>query len=199
MHYELGQFLTGLKMDIKWIEKKLPESKDNAATREKLTEMSKMVDDAVLFVRKLAAELRPSILDDLGLVAALEWHSQEFAKRFNIEVEFNSEVSDLATTPNIATGLFRMYQESLTNVARHASAKKVTAFLEVDEFIKLTIKDDGKGFDSSDIGDRKTLGLLGMRERAFMIGGKVDIISSPGEGTSIIIKIPLHKESSVLL
>jgi signal transduction histidine kinase len=199
MHDELGQFLTGLKMDIKWIEKKLPESKDNAATREKLTEMSKMVDDAVLFVRKLAAELRPSILDDLGLVAALEWHSQEFAKRFNIEVEFNSEVSDLATTPNIATGLFRMYQESLTNVARHASAKKVTAFLEVDEFIKLTIKDDGKGFDSSDIGDRKTLGLLGMRERAFMIGGKVDIISSPGEGTSIIIKIPLHKESSVLL
>ena len=84
-------------------------------------------------------------------------------------------------------------------MARHASAKKVTAYLEVDGFIKLTIKDDGKGFDSSDIGDRKTLGLLGMRERAFMIGGKVDIISSPGEGTSIIIKIPLHKESSVML
>lgn len=194
MHDELGQFLTGLKMDIRWLDKRLPDSKENAASREKLTEMATMVDEAVLFVRKLAAELRPSILDDLGLIAALEWHSQEFSRRFNIEAEFRSEVPDLKTSSVVATGLFRMFQESLTNVARHASAKKVSAYLEVDGFIRLSIKDDGKGFDLNGIGDRKTLGLLGMKERAFMIGGKLEIISSPGQGTTIIIKVPLHQE-----
>lgn len=196
MHDELGQFLTGLKMDIRWLDKKIPDTKENGPSREKLTEMATMVDDAVLFVRKLAAELRPSILDDLGLIAALEWHSQEFSRRFNMEVEFHSEVPDLKTSPLVATGLFRMFQESLTNVARHASAKKVTAYLEVDGFIKLSVTDDGKGFDIKGIGDRKTLGLLGMKERAFMIGGKLEILSTPGKGTTIIIKVPLHQEEA---
>ena len=164
MHDELGQFLTGLKMDINWLKKKMPDGTNIAHLQEKLTEMSTVVDEAVLFVRKLAAELRPSILDDLGLVAALEWHSQEFTRRFNIPVDFKSQVKDLPAPPALATGLFRMYQESLTNVARHAAAKKVSANLLVSNSeIHLTIHDDGKGFDMEGTGERKTLGLLGMK------------------------------------
>ena len=194
MHDELGQFLTGLKMDLNWLKKKMPAGTNTAHLQEKLAEMNTVVDEAVLFVRKLAAELRPSILDDLGLIAALEWHSQEFTRRFNIPVEFRSQVKDLPAPPAIATGLFRMYQESLTNVARHAAAKKVSANLLVSNTeIHLTVQDDGKGFDLEGTGERKTLGLLGMKERAIMIGGKLDIISKPGEGTLILINVPLKE------
>ncbi|HEX7905724.1 MAG TPA: sensor histidine kinase [Chitinophagaceae bacterium] len=198
MHDELGQFLTGLKMDIGWLKKKLPHGKDTAASHEKLIEMSTMVDEAVIFVRKLAAELRPSILDDLGLIAALEWHSQEFTRRFNIPVKFHSSVSNVDASPIIATGLFRMYQESLTNVARHAGAQHVFAHLVVsDTGVHLSIQDDGKGFDPGNTGERKTLGLLGMKERAAMIGGTLDIISMPGQGTTILINTPLQEVSSL--
>jgi signal transduction histidine kinase len=198
MHDELGQFLTGLKMDIAWLNKKLSNEPANGANREKLGEMTKLVDEAVVFVRRLAAELRPSILDDLGLVAALEWHSREFSRRFNIEVNFNTKNPDLKTTDAIATGLFRMYQESLTNVARHAEAKLVTTTLDViNNEIHLCITDDGKGFDTN--GKRKTLGLLGMKERAMMIGGTLDIVSQPGQGTTIYIAVPIEKKVRKLL
>jgi signal transduction histidine kinase len=189
MHDELGQLLTGFKMDVSWLKKKY--STDDPDIREKLTEMESLINDAVSFVRKIAAELRPSILDDLGLIPALEWQSKEFHKRFGIEVEFNSKVQELHTTELIATGLFRMYQESLTNVARHSGASRVQAVLQTSiAHISLTIADNGKGFDINGIGERKTLGLLGMKERAFMIGGKLDINSKPGEGTTVSIKVP---------
>jgi signal transduction histidine kinase len=194
MHDELGQFLTGLKMDIAWLNKRSPGT-ENAATREKLAEMTALVDDAVVFVRKLAAELRPSILDDLGLIPALEWHSQEFQRRFNIEVEFRTQIKEFQPPELIATGLFRMYQESLTNVGRHAEAKKVVAVFQVtDGVILLSVRDDGKGFDMNGTGKRKTLGLLGMRERAVMIGGQLEIRSEPGKGTLVFISVPLHQE-----
>jgi len=189
MHDELGQLLTGFKMDVSWLKKRY--STDNPDIKEKLTEMESLVNDAVSFVRKIAAELRPSILDDLGLMPALEWQSREFQKRYGIQVEFISKVQDLHTTELIATGLFRMYQESLTNVARHSEASKVQAVLQTSTtHISLTITDNGKGFDIDSISERKTLGLLGMKERAFMIGGKLDINSMPGEGTTVSIKVP---------
>lgn len=191
MHDELGQFLTGLKMDIGWLKRKIKGDGGNDIAAEKLAEMAATVDEAVLFVRKLAAELRPSILDDLGLIAALEWHSQEFSRRFSIPVEFHAQVAELAAPPLVATGLFRMYQESLTNVARHAGANKVYANLMVsNRVIHLTIQDDGRGFDKNGTSARKTLGLLGMKERAAMIGGKLEIISRTGEGTTILIHVP---------
>jgi signal transduction histidine kinase len=190
MHDELGQLLTGFKMDTSWLNKKLAGNND-PAVQEKLQEMMSLVDDAALFVRKLAAELRPSILDDLGLIPALEWHSREFAKRFNIDVDLKSHVPELHTSNLVATGLFRMYQESLTNVARHSGARRVASQLElVDGKIKLSIKDDGKGFDIAGTGEKKTLGLLGMKERATMIGGKLEIDSKPGKGTQVTITVP---------
>lgn len=190
MHDELGQLLTGFKMDTSWLNKKLSANTE-PGVQEKLQEMMSIVDSAAMFVRKLAAELRPSVLDDLGLLPALEWHSKEFAKRFNIDVDLQSHIPDLHTSNLVATGLFRMYQESLTNVARHSGARKVASQLElVDGKIRLSIKDDGKGFDISGTGAKKTLGLLGMRERATMIGGKLEIDSEPGGGTRVTITVP---------
>jgi signal transduction histidine kinase len=190
MHDELGQLLTGFKMDTAWLSKKLSANED-PAVKEKLESLLQIVDEAVSFVRRIAAELRPSVLDDLGLVAALEWQSKEFQKRFNIEVEFNSKVEDLQTSGIIATGLFRMYQESLTNVARHSGANKVISNLQkTPKQICLSITDDGKGFSMNGSGERKTLGLLGMKERAVMIGGKLEIISEPGKGTTVLITVP---------
>jgi signal transduction histidine kinase len=185
MHDELGQLLTGFKMDTNWLNKRVS-AIDDPMMKEKLTSMSTLIDESVKFVRELAAELRPSILDDLGLIAALEWHSEEFRKRYNIEVEFLSQVEELNTPPLIATGLFRIYQESLTNVARHSEATKVNSSFEVsNDKICLTITDNGKGFDTTS--RKRTLGLLGMRERAAMIGGELKIHSVPGEGTTISI------------
>ena len=192
MHDELGQLLTAFKMDVSWLNKKLADT-SNDSIREKLIDMEKHIDNSVAFVRKLATELRPSVLDDFGLISALEWHSDEFAKRFNIEIEFNTEIKELKTSSLIATGLFRMYQESLTNVARHAEATKVKATLKTTkEWIYLSIHDNGKGFDLTADSRQKTLGLLGMKERATMIGGKLEINSEPGKGTSIMITVPLN-------
>jgi signal transduction histidine kinase len=189
MHDELGQLLTGFKMDVSWLNKKISNTED-PIIHEKLVEMMGIVDEAVKFVRRIAAELRPGVLDDLGLIPALDWHSKEFEKRFNIKVVFKTSVEDVKTSPNIATGLFRMYQESLTNVARHSEANKVDAILDVTiSEIRLSIKDDGKGFDSSK--ETKTLGLLGMKERAAMIGGQLQITSTPGRGTKVLISVPV--------
>ncbi|HLG39734.1 MAG TPA: HAMP domain-containing protein [Chitinophagaceae bacterium] len=193
MHDELGQLLTGFKMDISWLNKTLA-NHNNPFVNEKLESMSAIVDDSVKFIRKLAAELRPSILDDLGLIAALEWQSQEFEKRYGIKVEFQSQLDQLDVSTVVATGLFRMYQESLTNVARHAEAKKVSANLEATkDKICFSISDDGKGFDMNTAGSAKTLGLLGMKERAVVIGGNLEINSEPGKGTTIVIEVPLDK------
>ncbi len=192
MHDELGQLLTAFKMDISWLDKKLAGTNDTTI-REKLADMSKLMDDSVIFVRNLASELRPSLLDDFGLIPALEWHSKDFEKRFNIEVEFQPEVKELKTSSLIGTGLFRMYQESLTNIARHAEATKVIAVLQVtDGHLYFSIRDNGKGFVVATDNHKKTLGLLGMKERAAMIGGRLEINSSPGKGTLVLIIVPLN-------
>ncbi|MFI5129497.1 MAG: HAMP domain-containing protein [Chitinophagales bacterium] len=188
MHDELGQVLTGFKMDVSWLRKKLAGSNDPVLI-EKLDSMLAVIDESVKFVRKLASELRPSLLDDLGLIPALEWHSQEFEKRYNIKIEFHSNSHDVSVPAIVATGLFRVYQESLTNVARHSNATRVVVNLRViSDEISLLIADNGKGFDASQA-NKKTLGLLGMKERAAMIGGHLEITSEPGRGTTIIMTV----------
>jgi len=191
MHDELGQLLTGFKMDVMSVKRKLGIDID-INIRKKLDAMESASDEAIKFVRKLSAELRPSLLDDLGLIAALEWHSQEFENRYNIRSIFHSEMADISIPPLIATGVFRIFQESLTNIARHAKAHQVRSSLRVaDGFLKLEIIDDGKGFDTN--GRRKTLGLLGMKERAIMIGGELRLISSPGKGTTVTVTVPVKQ------
>jgi len=192
MHDQLGQIITSLKMDLGWIKKNKKELIPGIVQK-RLNEMSHLLDEAVVTIRKVAADLRPSILDDLGLADTLEWHSKEFKKRSGIHVQFRHTTKGIKFDTDIATGLFRIYQEALTNVARHAKAKNVTTRLDVNgDKITLSIQDDGKGFDTTI--QMKTLGLLGMRERARMMNGTVEITSEPGKGTTVLITIP-HKEN----
>jgi PAS domain S-box-containing protein len=193
IHDELGQQLTGLKMDISWLGKKIDPKE--AVLQKKLKEILHLLDETVKSIRRIASELRPGLLDDLGLIAAIEWQSQEFEKRSGIKVAFSSTGSDNAIPPRISTGL--IFQESLTNVARHAKAKTIAATLDLhaDRGI-LQIKDDGIGFDVNEIENKKTLGLLGMKERTMMMGGQYEISSEPGRGATVLVKVPLAKESN---
>jgi len=190
IHDELGQQLTGMKMDMIWALKKMPSSENNGVA-ERLGSSLELLDKTINTVRKLATDLRPSILDDLGLLAAIEWHSEEFEKRFGISTIFKSGMQRFNFSPKIAIGLFRICQESLTNVARYSSAKNVSIALQQEsDQIALKICDDGIGFDPGKIKGKKTLGLLGMKERALMMGGEFEISSEKGKGTSVTVKVP---------
>lgn len=194
IHDELGQQLTGLKIDVTWVLKK---TKEDETIQHKLKGTVDLLDTMVKTVRKIATELRPSILDDLGLVEAMEWQGKEFEKRSGIPVQFVSTDESIAPDSNIAIALFRIYQESLTNVARHSAATHVDTRLELrDNRIILSITDNGKGFDTTGIAHKKTLGLLGMKERSLMMGGNYDITSKPGGGTTVLVSVPLHGEIS---
>lgn len=191
IHDELGQQLTGFKMDLYWLNRKI--KNEDPEVQKKMQSTLQLVDGTIRTIRKIATELRPSILDDLGLVAALEWQSEEFAKRYGIQVNFVGHADGVVVNPSISTALFRIYQELLTNVARHARAGIVEAamYLENNE-LHLSVSDNGAGFDTSGIGSTKTLGLLGIKERTFLLGGKCEIRSKPDEGTTVTVSVPLE-------
>lgn len=192
IHDELGQQLTGLKMDISWLSRRI--KSEDKEVQVKISETIQHIDGTVKTVRRIATELRPSILDDLGLVAAMEWQSDEFERRSGIKTKFQSNIAAVVVDTNMATGVFRIYQESLTNVMRHADATRVEASLFIsDTEIRLTISDNGKGFIVEEIANKKTLGLMGMRERATLLGGTYEISSMPQRGTSVIIVVPFKK------
>jgi PAS domain S-box-containing protein len=190
IHDELGQQLTGLKMDAAWIGKKL--SQEGEMIREKVRSMMDLIDHTIRSVRRISSDLRPGMLDDLGLIAALEWYCQEFQSRTNIPCHFKSDVESLNIERNLATNIFRVYQETLTNVARHSGASAVEAKLSTEnDVIRLTIQDDGSGFDIDEVRVKKSLGLIGMRERAILFGGDLLIKSRVGEGTIVTLEIPM--------
>lgn len=190
IHDELGQQLTGLKMDISWINRKI--KSDDEAVKEKMKDTIALIDKTVITVRRIATQLRPSILDDLGLIAAMEWQSEEFEKRSEIKSVFNSNVSQVAVSTDIATAVFRIFQESLTNVLRHSKATEVISFFRMDkDIITLFIEDNGIGFKEEEIKNKRTLGLLGMKERIQLINGRYEINGNTGKGTSVIITVPL--------
>ncbi len=190
IHDELGQQLTVLKMDASWLSKKIDVSDD--MTKEKMKSLITMLDETVKTVRRISSELRPSLLDDLGLLAAMEWQLKEFEKRSEIKTRLTASEAGLHFSNTVKTALFRIFQESLTNVARHSGAKKVLVNLKLknNNFV-VSIIDDGKGFDKQKIAEKRTLGILGMQERTSMIGGTYEITSSPGKGTAVIVSIPV--------
>jgi PAS domain S-box-containing protein len=190
IHDELGQQLTGIKMDMVWIKRKWDKPADDPL-EQKMTEALGLLDNTIKTVRRIATDLRPSVLDDLGLIAAIEWQSQEFTRRSGIDVLFQSPAGEINFEPSISIGLFRICQESLTNVARHAGAKKVWIDLErIDDTLKLSIRDDGSGLKNGGT-EKKTLGLLGMKERALMMGGRLEIKSEDGHGLRLEVIVPL--------
>jgi PAS domain S-box-containing protein len=190
IHDELGQQLTGLKMDIAWLSKKVTATEE--PIRKKFAGALTLTDEMVKTVRRISTELRPAVLDDLGLTAAIEWQSVEFEKRFNINVHLVVPESSPLISMEKVTGIFRVYQEALTNVARHAQATAIeSAICFTDAGLTLSVADNGKGFDVQKAGAGKTLGLLGMRERVLAMGGNYAVTSQAGAGTVITITIPL--------
>ena len=189
VHDELSQQLTALKMDVSWIRKKiLPEE---VPLQKKLEAMISLIDDTMTKVRFIGNSLRSFILDDFGLVDALEFQSSEFEKQHSIHCHFNSPIRELDIDKNVALGIFRIYQETLTNIARHSQAINVTTHLKRrNEHLLLTIHDNGKGFDPEEIKNKKTLGFVGMKERAFMMSSKINIETKKGKGTTITLEVP---------
>jgi signal transduction histidine kinase len=191
IHDELGQVLTGLKMEVTWLAKRLREK----PLIEKTDSMCKLIDTTVQTVRKIATGLRPEMLDDMGLIAAIGWQAKEFQKRTGIrcraklppEVKFDMDIS---------TTMFRIFQEILTNVARHSRATRVDIELIVNEDrVGLEVTDNGVGIADSDLNGKKSLGLLGMHERALLFGGEVRVTGTPGHGTRVSVSIPFKQKA----
>ncbi len=193
IHDEMGGTLTGMKMMVAGLRRRRNESLND----EELQELSNLIDDTVQTVRRIASELRPAILDSLGLLPALEWQAREFQKRTGIVCNVNVLVDDLSIDEETNIAVFRVFQESLTNVARHAQATEVSATVERDgDAAVLRVVDNGRGLQPGAIQTGKSLGLLGMRERIEHVAGEFEIASAPGAGTSVLIRIPLAKASS---
>ena len=188
IHDELGQMLTALKMDLSWMIKRLPKKKSELI--DKTDTMSGLIDETIKTVRRVATDLRPGLLDDLGLVAAIEWQAQEFARRTEIACELELR-EDIALERDLSTAFFRIFQETLTNVARHAEATRVQVTLEEKNGeLTLTVQDDGRGMTEDRLSDPQSLGLIGMRERARAWGGDVAFKSVAGRGTTVTVRIP---------
>ena len=194
IHDELGQQLTVLKMDISWLNKKI-KTLDQPALVAKTEEIVQMLNDTVNSVRRISSDLRPGLLDDLGLAAAIEWHLIEFGNRSGVKTDFITVETDIVIPQPLATGLFRIYQESVTNIARHAEATEVVVELFIEEHaIAMTITDNGKGFDVTSVGRKKTLGMLGMQERTVMMGGKFRLRRNPDRGMKVEVNVPLLQD-----
>jgi len=191
LHDDLGQCLTALKMDLSLLESALPRGVDSPVSA-RIKAMHGLIDSTVMSVRRISADLRPVMLDDLGLVSAIEWLVHDFSARYGIAAKSTLEQGDLGFDSTSATALFRMAQEALTNVARHAEATEVHVSLkrEGDECV-MHIRDNGKGMSGEAQGKPKSFGLLGMRERAGLMGGKVEIKSVLNQGTTVTISVPI--------
>jgi signal transduction histidine kinase len=176
-------------MNILGLNKKL--SSADATVHEKIGEIIDLLDTAVGSVRRISSELRPNLLHNLGLVAAIEWQLKEFEKGSGIKTVLIEPAEEPKITDPVKNGLFRIFQESLTNAGRHANATKIIVSLEQrNGHLILTIEDNGQGFEKEKIGAKQTLGILGMKERCLMMGGNFEIRSVTAKGTSVMAVIP---------
>ena len=192
IHDELGQALTALKMDLSLLRKKIPEN-DNSIT-EKIDSMYKLIDSTVQTVKKISTELRPGLLDDLGLSAAIEWQAEEFERRTGIRVNMDITQNDIKLDENLATSIFRIFQEALTNITRHARATKVTVhFKQKNKNLELLVQDNGIGITEEQINHGQSFGIIGIQERTEFMGGQVNINGTPEKGTKIMLTVPINR------
>jgi len=190
VHDELGQALTGLKLDVQWLAKGLAASQKPLL--EKTQAMAALIDSTVRLVRRISAGLRPEILDEMGLVAAIRWQAEEFQKRMGIRCRLKLPAASVAPDKELSTAVFRVFQEVLTNVARHAKATSVNVDFDIsEEHLLLRVSDNGVGISEDKLHSRDSLGLLGMRERVQVFGGRVDIEPAPAGGTTVSVSIPI--------
>jgi two-component system sensor kinase len=192
LHDELAQWLTALKMDFSWLAGQLP--REDERMRQKIERMKGIVDSTVVSVRRIAADLRPAMLDDLGLVPAIEHLLHEFSQRAGIVVGMDANAAEVEFRDPLATSVYRMIQEVLTNVARHARATEVRLAIRVngDEMTVLA-RDNGVGIGAAQLSSGKSFGILGIKERARTLGGGADIYSPREGGTVVEIKVPVKQ------
>jgi PAS domain S-box-containing protein len=195
VHDELGSLLTGLRWELERVDKIISASAERAETgqlREKVVNLLKLTDTTISAVRRIASEMRPSILDDLGLPEAIEWQAQQFQAHTGIHCHCDCWLENPALTREQATALFRISQETLTNILRHAAATRVEISMEeqAGDFV-LTISDNGKGITEEQRAGLHSLGLLGMRERARLVGGEITITGMAGKGTVVMTRVPI--------
>ncbi|MBI5022075.1 MAG: sensor histidine kinase [Ignavibacteriales bacterium] len=200
IHDELGQLLTVMKMDIALLSKKIKSQNENRFACEaikSLQTMSGLADSTIQSVRRIATQLRPEILDELGLREAIEWETGLFQERTKILTNFSSSKEFISLDPERATALFRIFQETLTNIARHSQATQIDVTIDLfDSELILLVSDNGKGITQVEATGSRSLGLLGMRERAQVFGGSVDITGIPGKGTMVKVRVPLKPVSA---
>jgi PAS domain S-box-containing protein len=195
IHDELGQALTGIRIDLSLLGQKL--RRDQKPLIEKVESGIRLIDSTIELVRKISTELRPGVLDDFGLVAAIEWQCQDFQTRTGIACELIAPEEEPSLDRERSTALFRILQETLTNVARHSGAARVRIELKEDGGdLVLTVEDNGRGIREDEIRNPKSLGLLGMRERVSLFGGEILIAGTPGKETKVSVKIPVSNSES---
>jgi signal transduction histidine kinase len=194
-HDQIGQSMTALKMDLSLLLRTISDEKQDVQRKliaEELQSMQKLVDETSQLLWTIITELRPQMLDDLGLVATFEWEAQQFESRTGISCEFKSSAGDIQMDSKKSIALFRIYQEALTNITRHANATVVKSVLRRDkEVLVLEIKDNGCGITLNEKLKPNSFGLIGMRERVLALGGQLEISGIAGEGTTIIVQLPL--------
>lgn len=195
IHDELGGALTGLKWDLEEIDKVLSKGVNDGGVevvREKIPNMTGLIESTIDTVRRISSELRPGVLDDLGLVAAIEWQAQQFQSRTGIKCEYFAGGHEVDLDRERATAVFRIFQEMLTNVIRHAQATRIDIELtERDGQLELRVGDNGRGITEEEMRNTHSLGLLGMRERALLVDGEVSISGRAGRGTTVIARVPV--------
>jgi PAS domain S-box-containing protein len=192
IHDELGQALTALRFDVRRLGGSPPD--DRQVALERMQAMTALIDGTIASVRRIATELRPGVLDDLGLGAAIEWQAQEFEARTGIRCSVTMTPTEVDLSREVSTAVFRIFQETLTNVARHANAHDVEIALSAAvDHVALVVRDDGRGITEAELAGRRSLGLLGMRERALLLGGDVTIQGQPGQGTTVMLQVPLEQ------
>ena len=196
IHDELGSALSSLRWDLEDVDEVISEATDLshlATLHQKVEAMMRLTDTTVHTLRRIASELRPVALDELGLVEAIKWQAQQFQDRTGIFVECDCQLEDLALNREVSTGIFRIFQETLTNILRHAKAGRVEVMMkqEADEFI-LMISDNGKGITDDEKSGTQSLGLLGMRERAHLLGGEINFEGAQGQGTVVTVRVPIQ-------
>lgn len=190
VHDELGQALTGLKLELTWLAGRLPP--DLKALHAKTKSMAKHIDEIVQAIRRIATELRPGLLDTVGLLAAIEWQANQFQAQTGIQCRVRTSAKETLGHQEVNTAFFRIFQETLTNIIRHARATRVEVHLaEQGGDLVLEVKDNGRGISEAEANNTRSIGLLGMRERAALLGGEVRVTGEAGKGTTVLVRIPM--------
>jgi len=197
LHDEIGQALTAIKFNLEMMDRDLPQLP--SGTRVRLGEAKSLSNHVMAAMRQLSMDLRPTMLDDMGLIPTLRWYIQSFSSRLNIYSDFRAVGFEEKLPPQIETAFYRIIQEALNNIAKHAAADHIEILLERrNSVMRASVTDNGKGFDLGKVlhpeSPERGFGIVGMQERVSLLGGRIDIQSTPGSGTRISVEVPFQKE-----